>query len=69
MAKVYVHEDEDISDALRRFNKKVQKENLMNELRRREYYQKPSDIRKEKARRQRKLRAIEKAKMAQYNKR
>lgn len=58
MAKVYVHEGEDISEAIKRFNRKVMKEDILNELRKREYFRKPSDIRKEKARRARKIQAV-----------
>ena len=72
MAKIYLHEGEDISEALKRFGRKVFKEDILNEVRKREYFRKPSDIRKEKIRRAKKLQAIERAKALakekQYNK-
>lgn len=58
MAKIVLHEGEDITSALKRFNKKVMKDDIMNECRRREFFMKPSDIRKEKARRAKKMKAL-----------
>ena len=58
MAKVILYEGEDISSSLKRFNKKVLKDDIMNECRRREFFMKPSDIRKEKARRAKKMQAM-----------
>lgn len=57
MAKIILHEGEDITSALKRFNKKVLKDDILNECRKREYFMKPSDIRKEKARRAKKMKA------------
>ncbi len=58
MAKIILHEGEDITSALKRFNKKVMKDDIMNECRKREFFLKPSDIRKEKARRAKKMKAM-----------
>ena len=68
MAKVVVYEGEDISSAIRRFNKRVMKDGIMDECRKREFFRKPSDIRKEKARKAKKLAAIanSKNKKAEY---
>ena len=57
MAKIMLHEGEDITSALKRFNKKVLKDDILNECRRREFFMKPSDIRKEKARRAKRMKA------------
>jgi len=46
MAKVIVREGESIEQALRRFNREVQKEGILLELKKREYYEKPSVVRK-----------------------
>ena len=67
MAKVYVHEGEEIDVAIKRFNKKVMKEDLMNEIRKRQYYRKPSDIKKEKQRRAQKLQAAALAKQRKFD--
>ena len=58
MAKIVLYDGEDITSALKRFNKKVLKDDILNECRKREYFMKPSDIRKEKARRAKKLKAM-----------
>lgn len=54
MAKVKVRHGESLEQALRRFNREVLKAGILKELRRRERYSKPSEIRterkKEKAR-------------------
>ena len=49
MTIVLVDESEPIDKALRRFKKECQKSGLLSELRRREYYEKPSVRRKRKA--------------------
>ncbi|MDP2874266.1 MAG: 30S ribosomal protein S21 [bacterium] len=46
MAKVIVREGESIEQALRRFNREVQKEGILLELKKREYYEKPSAVKK-----------------------
>lgn len=48
MAKVKVRHGESLEQALRRFNREVLKEGILKELRRRERYQKPSEVRAEK---------------------
>lgn len=46
MAKVIVREGETIEQALRRFNREVQKAGILDELKVREFYEKPSVKRK-----------------------
>lgn len=46
MAKIIVREGETIEQALRRFNREVQKAKIMDEIRRREFYEKPSVVKK-----------------------
>jgi small subunit ribosomal protein S21 len=46
---VYVKENENINQALRRFKKKVDDSGLLEELRKREFYEKPTTERKRKA--------------------
>lgn len=48
MSLVIVEEDEPIDKALRRFKKECQKSGILAELRRREYYEKPSVRKKRK---------------------
>ena len=48
MASVRVKKDEDINRAIKRFKRKVEKEGIMKELKRRRYYLKPSERKKEK---------------------
>lgn len=45
---VYVNDD-NVEKALRKFKKKVQASNIMNELREREHYEKPTTARKRAA--------------------
>jgi small subunit ribosomal protein S21 len=49
MPIVKVKENESFEQALRRFKKQVEKAGVLTELRRREYYDKPSVRRKKKA--------------------
>ena len=54
MAKVEIRKDESIDKALRKFKMKLRKEGVIDELKRREYYEKPSEKRRhdmEKAKR------------------
>jgi small subunit ribosomal protein S21 len=54
MAKVEVRKDESIDKALRKFKMKMRKEGVLDELKRREHYEKPSEKRRhdmEKAKR------------------
>jgi len=48
VARVVVGENESFESLLRRFNKRVQQEAILSEVRRREYYEKPSIKRKRK---------------------
>ncbi len=55
MAKVEAQKGESVEILIRKFNKKVLAEGILNELRKREFYEKPSVIRKkERAERERK---------------
>ncbi len=49
MPVVKVKDSESIEQAMRRFKKQVEKAGILTELRRREYYDKPSVRRKKKA--------------------
>jgi small subunit ribosomal protein S21 len=46
---VYVKDNENINQALRRFKKKIDDSGLLEELRQREFYEKPTTERKRKA--------------------
>ena len=48
MAKTIVHEKESIDDALRRFKRDVTRSGNLQEAKKRQYYLKPSDVRKQK---------------------
>ena len=48
MAQVVAGENESFESLLRRFNKRVQQDAILSEVRRREYYEKPSVKRKRK---------------------
>lgn len=48
MANVNAENNESFESLLRRFNKKVQQEGILSEVRRREHYEKPSVKRKRK---------------------
>lgn len=48
MAKVKVRNGESLEQALRRFNREVLKAGILKELRNRERYKKPSEVRTEK---------------------
>ncbi len=48
MAEVVASENESFDGLLKRFNRKVQQEGILSELRRREHYEKPSVKRKRK---------------------
>ncbi len=57
MAKVEAKEGESVEVLIRKFNKKVLSEGILNELKKREYYEKPSVLRKkERAAKERKIR-------------
>ncbi len=46
MAKVVLKPGESLGEALRRFKREVMKEGIILEMRRREFYEKPSDLKK-----------------------
>jgi small subunit ribosomal protein S21 len=48
-SKVFVKENENINQALKRFKKKIDDSGLLEELRKREFYEKPTTERKRKA--------------------
>ena len=48
MSRVVIEDGESFDSLLRRFNKKVQADRLMSEVRRRRFFEKPSVIRKRK---------------------
>lgn len=48
MTKVMAHDGESFDSLLRRFKKKVQRDRVMSEARRRRFFEKPSVIRKRK---------------------
>ena len=56
MVKLQVRDRESIQDAVRRFRKLVERSGIKKEMRRREYYEKPSEI-KRRARRRAERRA------------
>ncbi len=62
MAVVHVKEDEPFEKALKRFKKIIEKEGILTEYKRREYYEKPSVKRKRKQRaaRKRLIKALKK---------
>ena len=49
MVKMRVREDESVQQAVRRFRKLVEYAGIKREMRRREFYEKPTSIRKRKA--------------------
>ncbi|MCL0075481.1 30S ribosomal protein S21 [Dehalococcoidia bacterium] len=48
MTDVRIDGNESLESALRRFNRKVQQEGILSEYRRRQYFEKPSVMRKKK---------------------
>ncbi len=46
MVKVFVRDRESIQEAVRRFGKLVMRSGLKKEMRRRKYYEKPSDVKR-----------------------
>ena len=48
MAEIIIDGNESIESALRRFNKKVQNDGILSEYRRRQFFEKPSIVRKKK---------------------
>ena len=49
MPEVWLMEGESIDSALKRFKKECEKDGILSEIKRREYYEKPSERRKRKA--------------------
>jgi len=49
MSVIRVGENESLDNALKRFKRKCQKDNIMGDLRRKEFYEKPSVQRKKKS--------------------
>lgn len=49
MSVVRVSENESLESALKRFKRKCQKDNILGDLRKKEYYEKPSVRRKKKS--------------------
>ena len=49
MSKVRVKENESLENALRRFKRQTQKDGVIQEVRKREHYEKPSVKRKKKS--------------------
>ncbi len=62
MAVVIVNEGEPVEKALKRFKRLVDQEQILTEVKRREFYEKPSELKKkrERARRKRILKALKK---------
>jgi len=48
VTEIKVREGESIEQALRRFNRLVDEEGIMDELKKREFYEKPSEIKKKR---------------------
>ena len=48
-SSVHVRDNENINQALRRFKKKVEAAGTLEDLRRKEFYEKPTSVRKRKA--------------------
>lgn len=53
MPEIEVRKDEPFEAALRRFNKKIEREGILKEIRNRKHYEKPSERKRKKARRTR----------------
>ncbi|MCH5163931.1 MAG: 30S ribosomal protein S21 [Clostridiales bacterium] len=54
MSYIKVGDNESLESALKRFKRKCQKDNIMGDLRRKEFYEKPSVRRKKKSEQARK---------------
>ncbi len=53
MSKVEIKKDESFEAALRRFKRQIEQEGILKEVRDRKHYEKPSEKRRKKARRNR----------------
>jgi small subunit ribosomal protein S21 len=49
MAEIFLKENENFDDAIKRFKKKVQDAGILQEMKKREYYEPPSVRKKQKA--------------------
>ena len=49
MTKIKVRNGESLEQALRRFNREVQRAGILQEVRDREHYRKPSEVKREKS--------------------
>lgn len=49
MAIVYVRDDESFENALKRFKRKCEKVGILSEIKKRQHFEKPSEVRKKKA--------------------
>lgn len=54
MVKIVIKKDESLDQALRRFNREVAREGIIQELRKREFYERPSQAKKRDAQLKRK---------------
>ncbi len=50
MVKVIVHENDDLERALRKFKRKMIRSGLFRDMKRKRYYEKPSEAKRRKAR-------------------
>ncbi len=62
MAHIEIYDDEPLEKALKRFKRKVEKEGIIREFKKRQYYQKPSAKRheQEKSRQRKELKKLRK---------
>lgn len=65
MAETHARPDEDIEKVLRRFNRQVKEEDILRQLRDREVYEKPSELRK-RTQRDRERRNQQRIKMEEW---
>lgn len=68
MAHIDVYDDENLEKAIKRFKRKVEKEGIIREFKRRQYFEKPSVKKHEqnkarKRKEQKKIRKLERKKM------
>ena len=49
MVEVQIHEGEDVTKALRRFRRKVQRAGILKDFRKHRHYEKPSEAKRRKA--------------------
>ena len=50
MSQIEIRKDESFEAALRRFNKKIEQEGILREVRNRKHYEKPSERKRKKSR-------------------